>query len=138
MTKNELLDLFDRFAARAELLEERQQSLVRLFQSVQNFRTIAATAKVDEVTIARKLKRIAQRISSDKFIAALSNITPTTGVGAKQILKEKFINGKSIREIANETGLSFYEVKKIINRIERRTSNVEHSTLNVGSSRRFL
>jgi len=44
MTKNELLDLLDRFAARAELLEERQQSLVRLFQSVQNFRTIAETA----------------------------------------------------------------------------------------------
>jgi len=108
MTKNELLDLLDRFAARAELLEERQQSLVRLFQSVQNFRTIAETAKVNEVTIARKLKRIAQRISSDAFISALTDNTNS------EVVKKRFINGKSIRQIANETGLSSYEVRKII------------------------
>ena len=108
MTKNELLDLLDRFAARAELLEERQQSLVRLFQSVQNFRTIAETAKVNEVTIARKLKRIAQRISGDKFISALTDNTNS------EVVKKRFINGKSIRQIANETGLSSYAVRKII------------------------
>jgi DNA invertase Pin-like site-specific DNA recombinase len=111
ITKSRLLDTFDRLEGRVELLPGEQQAFVRLFQSVQSFKYIAQAVKIHQGTVARRLKKIAKRISDDKFVRAI--IESQNG----KIIKEKFINGKSVNQIAIETRLSKYEVKKVMNNI---------------------
>lgn len=112
ISKNELLDTFEKLAARVELLDEEQRLLIRLFQAGQSYRAIAIMAGANEATIARRLRKIVRRISDDRFIAALSS--ENTQELQMKILKEKFINGKTVRQIAKNTGLSKYEIRKII------------------------
>jgi hypothetical protein len=111
LTKNQLLDTFDRMVGRIELLAGEQRAFVRLFQNIRDFRCIAQTAKMHEATVARRLKKIAQRISDDKFVSTL------TGSTNSEVAKQKIIHGKSIRQIASETGMSRYKIKKIMNNI---------------------
>lgn len=113
--KNELLDTFEVLTARVELLSEEQRLLVRLFQAGQSYKAIAIMAGTNEVTITRRLRRIAQRISDDRFVAALSG--ENTQDPQMKILKEKFINGKTLEQITKNAGLSKYKVRKIINRV---------------------
>jgi uncharacterized protein YerC len=115
INKNELLDTFEKLAARVELLDEEQRLLIRLFQAGQSYKAIAVMAGTNEATIARKLRKIVRRISDDRFIAVL--LERNTQIKRTKILKEKFINGKTIRQIAKNTGLSPYKIRKIINSI---------------------
>lgn len=119
LTKYHLLDTFDRLAGRIELLSSGQRAFVRLFQNVQDFRSIGQTARVHEATIARRLKKIAQRISDDKFISVMASNSDC------KIVIGKFVNGKSIRQIAREMGITKYKVGKIVKNTERRTSNIQ-------------
>jgi len=112
ITKNQLLDTFDRMVGRIELLAGEQRAFVRLFQNIRDFRCIAQTAKMHEATVARRLKKIAQRISDDKFVSALTD-NPNS-----KIIKEKFVNGKSVGQIANETGMTKYKVWKMIKKVK--------------------
>ncbi|MFA6187135.1 MAG: hypothetical protein WC770_07995 [Phycisphaerae bacterium] len=117
ITKDELLDTFGRLAGRIELLVGEQKAFVRLFQSIGDFKCIAKAANVHEATVARRLRKIAQRISDDKFISALTDDAKI------EVVKKKYVNGKSARQIAIETGMSKYKVWKMIkkgigNRIE--------------------
>jgi uncharacterized protein YerC len=115
INKNELLDTFEKLAARVELLDEEQRLLIRLFQAGQSYKAIAVMAGTNEATIARKLRKIVRRISDDRFIAVL--LERNTQIKRTKILKEKFINGKTIRQIAKNTGLSPYKIRKIINSV---------------------
>lgn len=112
ISKNELLDTFEKLAVRVELLDEEQRLLIRLFQAGQSYKAIAVMAGANEATIARRLRKIVRRISDDRFITALSGEN-TQGQQAK-ILKERFVYGKTVRQIAKNTGLSKYEIRKII------------------------
>jgi hypothetical protein len=114
--KKELLDLFEKHAGRIDLLGEQQKTFVRLFMSGQKFRTIAKTAGVHEATIARRLKRIALRISSNHFISALA-VTSDASSGYPEkikIVKDHFLNGLSAKAISKNIGMSPYKVRKII------------------------
>ena len=57
ITKNELLNLFEKSAGRIDLLAEREKALVRLFMNSHKFRIMAKYAEVSEATIARRLKK---------------------------------------------------------------------------------
>jgi len=111
--KKELLCLLDRFSTRIDLLSDEQKMFVRLFLDAQNFRSIATMAGVNEATIARRLKKIADRISSNNFITALSQNSSITGE-KMEILKDYFVNALPIARIAKDRNLSCYRVRKII------------------------
>lgn len=113
ITKKGLLDIFEAFTTRVEILSAEQVTLVRFFRNTPNYRVIAKMAGVNEATIARRLKKIARHICRDNFPAALSknsNLTPEE----MEILKDHFVNGLSIRTIAKNKNLSFYSVRKTI------------------------
>jgi hypothetical protein len=110
ITKRQLLDLFDQFETRTELLDDKSKALVRLFQAGGKFKPLADNCGVNQATIGRRLKKIAQRISDDKFIRSV------VSRGGSKIVKEKLINRKSIRQIANEMGITKYKVRKIVNK----------------------
>jgi hypothetical protein len=70
-------------------------------------------AGVNEATIARRLKKIADRISSNNFITAMSQNSSITGE-KMEILKDYFVNALPIARIAKDRNLSHYRVRKII------------------------
>jgi len=112
ITKRQLLDLFDRFETRIELLDDKGRALVRLFQAGGKFKPLADNCGVNQATIGRRLKKIAGRITNDKFVQAV------VGSSTNKIIKEKLINRKSARQIAIETGMSKYKVWKMIKKAE--------------------
>ena len=113
ITKNELLNLFEKLVGRIDLLADQQKAFVRLFMNCQKFRTMAKSAAVSEATIARRLKKIARLISSDDFITALTK-TNDLSTEEMEIIKGHFVKGLSIKTIGKNTGLSRYKIKKII------------------------
>ncbi len=117
ITKKELLMLFERLTARVDMLPQQQKALVRLFLAGQGYKDIAKIASVNEANVSRKLRKIADRINCDSFIAALSenNSMPAEKL---EIIKDHFVNGLSARTVAKNTGLSCYEVSKIIHQIK--------------------
>lgn len=121
--KKELLDIFEKFSTRVDLLPDKQRALVRLFLSSRKYSSLAKAAQVAQATIARRLKKNADRISGSNFIAALSDLGEPRRDGARnsslppekmKILKDYFVNGLSARTIAKNTGLSRRKVEKII------------------------
>ena len=113
INKEELLGLFETFSTRVKMLPRQQRALVKLFLSNGTYSSIAKAAQLNAATIARRLKRIANRMSSDNFIAALLQVD---GMPAEKMrtIRDYFVNGLSINAIAKNAGLSRYEVKKII------------------------
>jgi DNA invertase Pin-like site-specific DNA recombinase len=113
ISKEELLSLFETLSTRVEMLPRQQKAFVKLFLSNGKYSSIAKVAQLSVATIARRLKRIANRMSSDNFIAALLQ---DDGMPAEKmkIIRDYFVNGLSINAIAKNAGLSRYEVRKII------------------------
>jgi hypothetical protein len=110
--KRELLDLLEQTPGRIEMLNEQDRAFVNLMLTSQKFRTIANAAGVHEATIARRLKKIAARLTSDNFVNALSekNLTPKR----MQILRDYFVDGFSMLQIARKNNANYYEVRKLI------------------------
>lgn len=113
ISKKELLNVFEKLSSRIDMLSEQQKTFVRLFMSSQSFRRIAKTAGVHEATIARRLKRIAERIGNNDFIAVLSQNGNLTGE-EMEVLKDRFVNGMAVKTIAENRKMTCYRVKKII------------------------
>jgi hypothetical protein len=116
ITKNELLNLFEKSAGRIDLLAEREKALVRLFMDSQKFRTMAKSAAVSDATMARRLKKIARLISRDDFITALIE-TNDLSTKEMEITRDHFVNGLTITDISRNKNLSRYKVRKIINQM---------------------
>ena len=112
-SKKELLGIFEKLSTRVDMLPEQQRTFVRLFQSTQKYRPIAKTAGVNEGTIARRLKRIAEQISSNNFIAALSQ-NGSLPCETMEILKDYFVGDQPMIRIAKNRNVSCYKVRKII------------------------
>ncbi|HBG27469.1 MAG: hypothetical protein A2Y10_02750 [Planctomycetes bacterium GWF2_41_51] len=112
ITKRELLDLLEKIPGRIEMLPDKDKAFINLFLASQNFRNIAAAAQVHEATIARRIKKIADRISNNNFVNALSNknLTPLK----MKIMKDYFINDLPMNKIARNNKISYYEVRKLI------------------------
>jgi Mor family transcriptional regulator len=110
--KRALLDLLEQIPGRIEMLNEMDRAFVNLLLTGQKFRTIAQAAGVHEATIARRLKKIAARITSNNFVSALSqpNLTP----GKMQLLRDYFVDGNSMLKIAQKYKVSYYDVRKLI------------------------
>jgi DNA-binding Lrp family transcriptional regulator len=110
--KRALLDLLEQSPGRIEMLNERNRAFVNLMLTWQNFRTIATAAGVHEATIARRLKKIAARITNNTFVCALSqrNLTPQK----MQILRDYFVDGFSMFTIAAKNHVGYHNVRNLI------------------------
>lgn len=110
--KRALLDLLEQLPGRVEMLNEMDRAFVNLMLTGQKFRTIAQAAGVHEATIARRLKKIAARITSNNFVSALSQQNLTHG--KMQLLRDYFVDGNSMFKIAQKYKVSYYDVRKLI------------------------
>jgi hypothetical protein len=116
-SKRELLGIFEKLSTRVDMLPVQQRTFVRLFQSTEKYRPIAKTAGVNEANIARRLKKIAERISSNNFIAALSQ-NGSLPCETMEILKDYFVTDQPMIKIAKNRNVSCYKVRKIIKETE--------------------
>ncbi len=126
--KRALLDLLEQTPGRIELLNERDRAFVNLMLTGQKFRTIASAAGVHEATIARRLKKIAARITNNNFVCALSqkNITPMK----MKVLRDYFVNGISMLKVAAKNKVSYHDVRKLI---KEHLANIHKQTNNASS-----
>lgn len=113
LRKEELLSLFEMHLTRVDMLPCRQMAFVKLFLSSGEYNALAKMTQLNVATIARRLKKIAGRICSDNFITALTAKNDPADKKTKT-LKEYFVNGTTVTAIVKNTGLSRYEVEKII------------------------
>lgn len=104
--------MIEKIPGRVELLNDKDRAFINLFLASQNFRNIASAAEVHEATIARRIKKIVQRISSNEFVKAISdrNLTPVK----RKILREHFIDGMPMIKIAKKNKISYCQVRKLI------------------------
>lgn len=110
--KRALLDFFESVPGRVEMLPQQDRAFVRLFLVSQKIRLMAAMAGKHEATIARRLKRIAARISANNFVATLSD--EKLSKDEMQILRDYFVDGIAMLKIARNRNLNYYVVRKII------------------------
>jgi DNA-binding Lrp family transcriptional regulator len=121
--KRVLMDTLEQLPGRVEMLNERDRAFVNLLLTSQKFRTIARAAGVHEATVARRLKKIAARITGDNFINALSqrNITPAK----MQILRDYFVDGLSMFKIAAKHKNSYHKIRKFIRQYQPAVANTD-------------
>ncbi len=118
ISKRRLLHILEIHSARIDMLSRKQAVLVKLFLSIKNYRTIAKMAGINEATVARRLKKIATHISSDHFLAALSQ-DDSLSAEEIEIIKDRFVNGLSVKRISQNTGLSRYRITKTIKQVRK-------------------
>ena len=111
ISKNELLNFFEKYSARIDILPTRQKAFVRLFMSEQKFRTLAKAAGVNEANIARKLKKIAKKLSSDNFAAVLSQNQPMKKM---EIMRDYFLEDTPMIKISEKRNMTYYAVRKLL------------------------
>ena len=78
---------------------------------------IAAILGINESNVSRRIRKITSRLISGQYIRCLQNkrfFSPQE----LQIAREYYISRRTMRQIAEKSGSSFYEVRKSINRIE--------------------
>jgi YesN/AraC family two-component response regulator len=117
ISKKELLLIFEKHSARVDMLDAAQRAIVILFLSSRSFRTLAKAASVNETVVARKLRNIAARIISARFIAALSQ--DELSEKKIEIIRDHFVNGLNIKAISEKTGLSRYRITKTIKQMRK-------------------
>ncbi len=110
--KKELLNLLEKMQSRVDLLPEKERNFVRLFLAAENFRYIAQMAGVNEATIARRLKKIANRIASSDFVYALAN--PNLTHSQLNLLREHYVNNLSLLQISKKYCINYYKLRKFI------------------------
>ncbi|MBN1796719.1 MAG: helix-turn-helix domain-containing protein [Sedimentisphaerales bacterium] len=121
-----LRDNINIIRSRAELLDEPDRTLIKMYLDKQNsFRQIALLTGVNEATISRKIKRIMSRLSNNDLWPKLKYSSRLKSPEMKYI-KEHFIKGRSIRAIAKKYKISYHTVRRIINRINRPAQNKQY------------
>jgi DNA-directed RNA polymerase specialized sigma subunit len=118
INKHRLLGILEIHSAKIGILSTKQAALVKLFLSVKNYSTIAKMAGVNEATVARRLEKIANRLSSANPPAGIcQNDSPPAET--IEIINDYFINGLNVKTIAKKTGLSRYRITKTIKQMRK-------------------
>jgi len=116
ITKRQLLDLFEAYPGRIDLLSDQDKMLISLFMASEKFTSIASAAGVHEATIARRLKKIAKRLKSDSFVMAMKHrLAPEK----MEILRKFFLEGMSMLKIATQKNLPYSRIRRIIKAYKR-------------------
>jgi DNA invertase Pin-like site-specific DNA recombinase len=117
ISKQRLLYILEKHSARVDMLPAGQREFVTMFLNIRKFNMLARNAGVNEVTVARRLRKIVSRINSDNFLGALSQ--DDLSEGKIEIIRGHFVNGLSVKSIAEKTGISRYRIRKTIQQMRK-------------------
>lgn len=82
-----------------------------------NFRQLALLTGIHERNMARKIEKITKRLINSEYITCLRN-RDRFNQAELAVAKEYFLTGLSIRQIAAKRHTTYYQVRKIIDKIK--------------------
>jgi hypothetical protein len=92
-----------------------------------SFRQMARLAGINEANIARRIRRLIERLTGSEYIVCLRNRQQFTRAELL-VAKDHFIRGWPLRRIAAKRNCTFYQARKIIKKVERLAEAAENKT----------
>jgi predicted DNA-binding protein YlxM (UPF0122 family) len=118
--KSNCRDRIDILLNRLSMLNGQDKLLMTMYWGNGNsLRQIAGITGIHRASLARRINKITRRLMEGKYITCIRNRKRFTE-SQMAIAKDYFLVGLSMRKIAEKRGLSYYQVRKIIQKIERK------------------
>ena len=118
-TKNCLRDQIELLRKRIYLLDGKDKALLKMcLENGSSFRQIALIVGINETSVARRIHKLIQRLTTGKYIICLQNREKFTQV-QMEIARDYFLTGLSLRKAALKHFLTYYKIREIVSEIER-------------------
>jgi DNA-directed RNA polymerase specialized sigma subunit len=109
----------DKLRARTEYLEGADRALMEMyFENGCSFAQMSRVIGASEAAIARRVQAICARLNADEYIAAVEFGLGGLDKQQQKLVREYFLQGKSIRDIATSRRVSYYRIRSALRRIE--------------------
>lgn len=116
--KNVYRDRIDLLQGRVGLLGGKDKLLMTMYlRNGNTFRQMARLAGVNEVTIARRIHKLTQRLIDGEYITCLRN-RERFSRREMGIAKDYFLRGLSMKRIAERRSASYYSVRQTMKKIQ--------------------
>lgn len=116
--KNDWRNRIDALRSRVGLLAGKDKLLMTMYlENGNSFRQIARLTGVNISTVARRIHKLAKRLTNGEYITCLRNREKFTGAELV-IVKDYFLVGLTRREIAAKRNCSVYQVRKILKKVQ--------------------
>jgi len=123
--QNAYRDRIELLHSRISLLTGKDKLLMTMYlENGNTFRQLARLAGVNESNIARRIRRVTNRLLDGKYITCLRNRDKLTRA-EMAIAKDYFLLGLSQRKIASKRKRSFHQILKILKRIQELIKTAE-------------
>jgi predicted DNA-binding protein YlxM (UPF0122 family) len=116
--EREYRDRIDLLRSRVGLLKGKDKTLMTMYiENGNSFRQMARLAGVNEMSIARRIHKVTERLVSGGYITCLQNRSRFRGKEL-DIAKDYFVYGLSMRKIAGKYHCTYYSVRKVLKKIQ--------------------
>ncbi|MHC4543521.1 MAG: helix-turn-helix domain-containing protein [Planctomycetota bacterium] len=120
----ECRDRVDLIRQRLSMLSGEDKLLMTMYwENGNTFRQIGRLAGVSRLSIARRIHKLTERLMEGKYITCLRYRDRFT-VREMAIAKDHFLQGISMKKIADKRRVSFYHVRKTLERIQQLLATV--------------
>jgi predicted DNA-binding protein YlxM (UPF0122 family) len=110
-------DKADLLRGRADLLTGKDKALMTMYLEHGNsFRQMARVAGVTEVTIARRIRKLTDRLIDGHYITCLRSRGKFTAL-EMTVARDYFLTGLSMKNIAAKRHSTFYRIRKMLEKI---------------------
>ncbi len=117
-----MADRIDLIRCRAELLMGRDRALIQMYlDNAGTYRQMARLAGVNEANVARRIHKLVRRLLDGQYITCLHYRDKFTEEQI-EMARDYFVDGLSMREIANRHETTYYAVRRTMKQIQRLTS----------------
>jgi predicted DNA-binding protein YlxM (UPF0122 family) len=116
------VDRIDLIRCRAELLTGRDRALMQMYlDNAGTFSQMARLAGVNEANVARRIHKLVRRLLDGQFITCLHYRDKFTEEQV-EMARDYFVDGLSMREIADRHETTYYSVRRTMKQIQRLTA----------------
>jgi len=117
-------DLADLLQTRAHLLTGQDKALLTMYlANGGNFCQMARVAGLCATSVARRIRRIAQRLTDPTYPLCLRHRDHFSRLELT-VARDYFVRGRSMTRISRDRRLTYYRVRKTVRKAERVTSLV--------------
>ena len=131
-TKTSYRDRIDLLQSRVSLLTGKDKLLMTMYlENGNTFYQMANLIGVNEVTVARRIRKVTKRLIDGKYITCLRNRDKFT-TKEMVVAKDYFLGGMSIQKISGRHRFSYYSVWQALKKIQEIIK-----TLDAGENKRL-
>ena len=128
-SKNEYRSRIEVLRSRIGLLTGQDRLLMTMYlENGNSFRQMAKLAGINEVNIARRIRKVTKRLINGEYITCLRNRDKFTS-REMGIAKDYFLMGASIKKISVKRRLSYYCIRETIKRIQQLITTLDNTTI---------